>query len=66
MSLQEAYDRACQFHPTVSQVLTARNEAAVAKKRAAASSIVGTGAGAGGTKEMSMRDTIAELYDAGR
>jgi len=66
LSLQDAYDRACQFHPTVSQVLTARTQAAAAKKQAAASSIVGTGAGAGGTKEMSMRETIAELYDAGR
>jgi hypothetical protein len=72
LTLQQAYDRAVQAHPEISQVLTerARNEAItggkslIASKRNAASSISGrqTGTG-GGPSSLSMRDEIAAAFD---
>ena len=62
MSLKQAYDKACAIHPTVSQVLEARKQAEVAKKRAASSSIVGSGQNVSAPKEESISDTLRRAW----
>ena len=62
MGLQEAYDRACMFNPTVSKVIEARKQASTLQKRAASSSVVGSGGSVKPTKDMSIADQIREAW----
>lgn len=69
MSLPEAYDQACQLHPQIGKILSARNAAKeVANRQGAAASISGSPGGpGGGDADSSMRDLIETAWDsAGR
>ena len=65
MSMQQAYDKACAMHPTISQIITSRIGAqSVGGKRRAASSISGgPGGGGGETAHDSMRAAIEDAWD---
>jgi hypothetical protein len=65
MNLKQAYDRACQLHPEISNVIMARNnQNDLSAKRNAASSLSGT---RGGTNSAvptgSIRETINHVWD---
>ena len=69
MTMQQAYDKACAMHPTISQIMTSRiGVKDVAGKRRAASSISGGPGGSGGqSAHDSMRSAIEDAWDeAGR
>ena len=73
MTMEEAYERASQAHPSIGPILQQRAEAAAGKlstsaankKRHAASSVTGSQGGVGGDPggEGSMRGTIESLWD---
>jgi hypothetical protein len=65
MNLKQAYDRACQLHPEISSVITARNaQNDLGAKRNAASSINGTRGGTNSaTPTGSIRDTLDHVWD---
>jgi hypothetical protein len=66
MSLNEAYDRACQFHPEVSQYMRQRQGGGMMQKKAAASSLPARSNGSGGSaNDMSMHDFIASQFGDG-
>lgn len=73
MDFKEAYDKACAMHPTIGKILTERTTAEAlknsgekeTKKNNASSSLASSsGAGSGKTGDTSLRDGIAELFDA--
>ena len=69
MTLEQAYQRACEMHPQIGKILLARkSKNEVAQKSTAASSIHGLQGGEGGTVQHdSMRSTIADAWEnAGR
>ena len=67
MSLQEAYDRACQAHPEISKIMQTRGRAPTEQKRRAASSISGGPAGGGSAEPDSLRGAIEMAWEnAGR
>jgi len=70
--LQQAYDRACNAHPEIANVIMQRreqdqikgNQSSLQAKRSAASSISGRKSGSGGSSGgLSLRDTLAQAYD---
>jgi hypothetical protein len=62
MSLQEAYNTACQAHPQIAKIINGRTSAAqVGRKRTAASSIHG---GPGGSMSADSTSLTAALHDA--
>jgi len=65
MSLQDAYQKACQLHPEVSKIVTARNsQAQVNQRRQAATSIHGTPGGEGGGMPAdNMRIALEEAWN---
>ena len=72
MPLQEAYDKACAIHPEIVGVMSERakaaalvdNQAVLAAKQAAASSLSGKQHGLpAGSGNMSMRDTLLSAWD---
>lgn len=73
MGFREAYDKACAMHPSVSKVLAARAETErlknsgqkIAAKSNASSSIASnSGQSSAATGDVSLRDGIANLWDA--
>ena len=68
MSMEQAYNLACQMHPQISQILATRKAAPTAGQRRAASSITGTKGGEGGTDaNASLRASIEQAWEsAGR
>jgi hypothetical protein len=65
ITLQEAYDKACQLNPQIANIIKARSsQQTVQSKRKAGSSIYGTPAGAssGGTPD-SMRSAIESAWE---
>lgn len=69
LTLADAYTRACNLHPQISQILAARNKAPTPAQKAAASTLRGNGLG--GDIEVpeadSLRGAIAQAWDtAGR
>lgn len=70
MTLQQAYDTACQIHPEISKIVAGRRvtggQADIDRKRAAASSVNGRRGGALQQQEGdgSLRSTIAAAWDA--
>jgi hypothetical protein len=48
MTLDEAYQRACMAHPSISQIVAARNKAPTPQQQAAASTLRGSGLGGPG------------------
>jgi len=67
MDLKQAYDKACALSPEISQILTTRaGQTSLPEKLAAAASIKGDkSGGGGGLADLSMRETIAQLYNEG-
>ena len=72
IGLEEAYNKACAINPQIQAVLDQRKQddairgggSAIARKRAAASSLSGRQSGSGaGSGELSLRDTIAAAWD---
>jgi hypothetical protein len=72
LTLQQAYDRACNAHPEIANVIMQRreqdqikgNQSSLQSKRSAASSISGRKSGSGGSSGgSSLRDTLAQAYD---
>jgi len=66
MTLQDAYDRACQIHPQVSQIIAARgNQQRVNSKRTAASSLRGGPGGSPGAPAIgdSVREAVEAAWD---
>lgn len=60
MTLQDAYDKACQINPQVQQALQQR----MAQKQAAASSVAGRGQGGTGEKKpQSLHDQLVAAWD---
>ena len=65
MTLDEAYNKACQLHPEVSKIMTQRSNVPTSGKRRAASSIRGTPGGNGASNEPdSMREAIERAWDS--
>jgi len=73
MTMRQAYGKACVLHPEVSKIIHERAEKkrlsgeadAIANKRRAASPVPGRRGGGGGPpKDLSIRDSIANAWDA--
>jgi len=73
LTLEAAYDRACQLNPEISKVLAARAAAKSAgtaqqstqRAKAAASSVRGTPSGVPSSGPMSLRETIEQAMESG-
>ena len=70
LSLQEAYDKACLMSPEVSKVMSTRKQittegakANLRKKRAASSSVGGSGQAAGAASTGSIREALMTAWD---
>ena len=71
LTLQDAYDRACSFHPEIAGILKKRSDAAaltaqqntVAAKRFAGSSVSGTKSGSSVAAPTSMRGQLEQAFD---
>lgn len=71
LSLKDAYDRACSFHPEISGILKQRQDAeslltsqnSIAAKRSAGSSVAGYKSGGGVKPATSLRDQISQAWD---
>ena len=76
MDLQQAYDRACQFHPEVSKILIQRAEQQqlmgnsaqlAAKKSVAGNQLTGTQGGSGaGAGPLDLRNQLMDAWDSQR
>lgn len=73
MTLQDAYNKACAINPEISSVLEGRqrqqnllgSQNNILGKKSAASTLRGSPGGSGGNNsELSMRDTISELWNS--
>lgn len=65
MSMQQAYDRAIQIHPQISQIISSRtSQSSVNTKRRAASTVSGSPGGPGGNQAPdSMRNAIESAWE---
>jgi hypothetical protein len=61
MTLDEAYQRACMAHPSISQIMTTRSKAPTPTQKAAASTLRGNGMGTDTTGEP---DTLRDAIEA--
>ena len=60
LTIQQAYDRACQMNPEIQSIMMARNNAVTPAKRRAASAVSGSQAGQNVPKEPeSIEDYLA-------
>ena len=65
MTVQDAYEKACQLNPTISNIIRGREQQQkVAQKAQAAASIAGRRSGEGGVGQpSSMRAAIEQAWD---